>query len=70
MNKVEVIEDHPARESLTGKDLPFMVMVNGNILRNVRGVGRRFSTSIKAAIAGTKEVDRLRAVGKEAKHES
>lgn len=44
-----------------GEVLPFMVEVNGEVLRNTRGVGRRFKTSAAAAVAGAKEVERRRA---------
>lgn len=58
MNKVEVI-DAVGGEATTGTK-PFMVKVNGEVLRDKRGVGRRFGDSIAACLAGTREVDRLR----------
>jgi hypothetical protein len=56
MNKVEVVEG--VGGCATSGKLPFLVRVNGEVLRNSRGVGRRFATSAAAALAGAKEVDR------------
>lgn len=58
MNHVEVIEDYKDHP----RDRPFMVSVNGRLLRDKRGVGRRFKCSLRAALAGAVEVDRLRGV--------
>lgn len=59
MNEVEVIKG-VGGEATTGVR-PYMVKVNGEILRDKRGIGRRFGDSFKAVFAGAREVDRLRA---------
>jgi hypothetical protein len=59
MNTVNVLESHGG--SATSGKLRFSVEVDGQLLRNSRGIGRRFATSFAAAIAGAKEVDRRRA---------
>lgn len=62
MNTVEIIESHGG--SATSGALRFHVTVDGELLRNARGVGRRFKTSFAAGLAGAREVDRLRDRGK------
>lgn len=42
---------------------PYIVKVNGRTLMNNAHNPRRFKDSMKAAVAGAKEVDRLKAVG-------
>jgi hypothetical protein len=56
VNQIDVIEDEGATVLR-----PFSVKVNGKILLRKDGQERRFDSSINAAIAGAKEVDRLRA---------
>jgi hypothetical protein len=60
MNVVKVIESHGG--SATTGTKRFSVEVDGELLRDARGVGRRFSTSFAAGLAGAKEIDRRRAV--------
>jgi hypothetical protein len=55
MNRVEVLEDFV--------DDTIRVSVNGVVLKDANGKDRTFPDTFKAAIAGTKEVDRLRAAG-------
>lgn len=55
MNRVEVLEDF--------LDDTIRVSVNGVVLKNANGKDQTFTDTFKAAIAGTKEVDRLRAAG-------
>lgn len=42
---------------------PYIVKVNGKTLMNAQFNPRRFKDSMKAALAGAKEVDRLKANG-------
>lgn len=55
MNHVEVLEDFV--------DDTIRVSVNGVVLKDANGKERTFTDTFKAAIAGAKEVDRLRAAG-------
>jgi hypothetical protein len=54
-NHVEVLEDFV--------EDTICVSVNGVVLKDANGMERTFADTFKAAIAGTKEVDRLRAAG-------
>jgi hypothetical protein len=63
MNKVEPIYNDNHGYAL---ERPYIVQVNGKTLLDKGLNPRRFKDSIAAAIAGAKEVDRLRAVGKDA----
>lgn len=58
--KVEVIED-PGRAG--AHDRPYIVKINGHVLLSKQHNPRRFSDSAKAAVAGAKRVDELRALG-------
>ena len=57
VNNVEVIEDSGG---LNHNQRHFRVKVNGKLLYDRRGRDRRWSSSIDAAVAGAKEVDRQR----------
>lgn len=54
--EVKVHEDHQT-------PLPYSVTVNGAWLTKKSGGRRRFGDSMKAAVAGAKEVDRIKAHG-------
>ena len=65
MNEVKVIEDNGPYVH----HRPFRAAVNGNVLCDKRGRQRRFADSFAAAIAGAKEVDRIRASSMKTKGE-
>lgn len=55
MNKIEPID------YADGTPKPYGVRVNGGLLVDKRGRARKFMDSFSAALAGAKEIDRLRA---------